>query len=148
MQIVLLRRPLIYLLTFVVTILALIVFLTLRSQASRADDIPPAQTRSQPEQQAREQRLRELDAKLKDPGVLLLRAAEFDPLKTPPPALRLGAAQLEMVQPAKTQIEAQASDVTYFTRLVLESQLIEIKKGRWSRCSKVRAERPKELITA
>ncbi len=108
------RRPLIYVLVFVVALLTIIVFATLRSQAvqsPKADDTPL----NRHEQQAREQRLQDLDTKMKTPGMLLFRAAEFDPLKALPTTLRVGTAQLEMVKAsAATQVEAvQVSESAY-----------------------------------
>jgi hypothetical protein len=70
----------------------------------------------------RSARLRELDEKLKNPGMLLLRAAEFDPRAGEPQPLRLGARRLEMTRlsaaPPTSQLEADkqagASDRAYF----------------------------------
>lgn len=131
------RRPFVYLLTFVLALLTLVVFVTLRSQASRAeqtDDTVPTRSRSRQErqvQEARAQRLRELEAKMKDPGMLLLRAVEFDPLKTTPAAVRIGTAQLEMVKAAKAQIEAQPGDSSYlivqFTGIIKPEQTEELR---------------------
>jgi hypothetical protein len=111
------RRSLIYLFTCVVTVATLIVFVAVRSQASRTEqtnDTPPARNRqAQQEEQARAQRLRELAAKSQDPGMLLLRAAEFDPLKNTPAALSIGNSQLEMVKTGRAQAELQASEAAY-----------------------------------
>jgi len=114
------RRPLIYLLAFVVSLLTIIVFATLRSQAVQSpqspqnDGLPEAAARNRQEQTAREQRLQDLDTKMKNPGMLLFRAAEFDPIKSLPSALRVGTVQLEMVKTPTAQTEAaQTSDSSY-----------------------------------
>ncbi len=115
-----LRRPLIYTFVFVVSLVTLILFATLRSQAvqpPQSDDVPQAEARRQRAEQARAQRLQDLDTKMKTPGMLLFRAAEFDPLKTKPATLRVGATRLEMVKsPVQSvgQTEAvQASAASY-----------------------------------
>lgn len=58
---------------------------------------------------ARAARLRELDEKLKDPRMLLLRAAEFDPRAGEPAPIKLGTRQLEMTRstpPSTSRLEA------------------------------------------
>jgi uncharacterized protein (TIGR03437 family) len=70
-----------------------------------------SQTRADSARDPRSARLRELDARLSDPGMLLLRAAEFDPRRGEPTPLRLGARQLEMTRlapaaPSTSQLEA------------------------------------------
>jgi uncharacterized protein (TIGR03437 family) len=113
-----LRRPLVYLFAFAASLFIIVFFATLRSQAvqsPKADDTP--QTEAQQAEQSRKQRLQDLDTKMKTPGMLLFRAAEFDPLKALPATLRVGALRLEMVKsPTQTaaQIEAvQASAASY-----------------------------------
>ena len=116
-----LRRPLVYILFFVISLLTIIAFATLRSQAvqsPKTDDTPQAAVRSRQAEQAHEQRLQDLDTKMKTPGMLLFRAAEFDPLKAAPRTLRVGTTRLEMIKaPALQstgQIEAaQASASSY-----------------------------------
>ncbi len=57
-------------------------------------------------------RLQELDAKMKNKGMLLLRAAEFDPLQEVPKAVSIGSVQLEMTKASasnQARNEAQAS---------------------------------------
>ena len=46
--------------------------------------------------QERQHRLRELDAKIQNPDMLLLRNAEFDPLQNTPTTLSIGAQQLDI----------------------------------------------------
>ncbi|HEX4951566.1 MAG TPA: S8 family serine peptidase, partial [Blastocatellia bacterium] len=102
------RRPLVCLFAFVASVLTITLCATLRSQAVPAP--PPSEdalAARQQEQQARQQRLQDLDIKMKNPGMLLFRAAEFDPLRAAPPALRIGTAQLEMVQPPAVSRNAQ-----------------------------------------
>lgn len=100
MQAVSLRRSLVTWLTFGCTVLAILV--GLRSQAQKA---PPTF--------AAGQLTSELDASRQDPGMLLLRAAEFDPLKTTPAAVSLGATSLEMVSVPASRSEAQAGASAY-----------------------------------
>jgi uncharacterized protein (TIGR03437 family) len=109
------HRPLISLLVIICALLSLLIVATLRSQASRTEQASDTQpTPSRQASAARAQRLRELETKMKDPGMLLLRAAEFDPLKTAPAALSLGAMKLEMVKTSSAQTEAvQASESAY-----------------------------------
>lgn len=105
------RRAWLYLSAFVISLLILIVWVMLRSQTVQSAQTP---TRAQQAQQARAQRLQDLDTKMKNPGMLLFRAAEFDPRAAAPPAVRVGAAQLEMVKAPTSQVAtAQASDAAY-----------------------------------
>ena len=105
------RRTLLSLLAFVISLLTLLIWATFRWQTVQSSQTP---TRQQQEQQAREQRLQDLDTKMKNPGMLLFRAAEFDPRAAAPAALRVGAAQLEMVKAQTVQAEsAQTSDSSY-----------------------------------
>ncbi len=77
-----------------------------------------AQNTAQQNRQAtreRQQRMQDLDAKMKNPGMLLLRAAEFDPLQNVPVALRIGNQQLEVVkQSAGASRLAFTSSAGYF----------------------------------
>ena len=87
------RRAAIYLLALIVSITSLIIFATIHSQANQTqppatDDSEQIAQRNRKAEKERQQRISELDAKMKNPGMLLLRAAEFDPLKTAPAALR------------------------------------------------------------
>ena len=108
------HRSLIVLFVCVVMLLTMIVFATLRSQAvqsPKSDDVPQAEALAQRAEQARQQRLQDLDTKMKMPGMLLFRAAEFDPLKAKPATLRVGSAELEMVKSPTTQNVAQTEAV-------------------------------------
>ncbi|MBS1809957.1 MAG: S8 family serine peptidase [Acidobacteria bacterium] len=111
-----LRRSFVYFPTLLISLITVIVFITVRSQASQAeqtDDTVTTRSRNNLEQQSREKRLRELDARLSEPGMLLLRAAEFDPLKNTPAAITMAGASLEMVKPNRAQVEAQAGTSSY-----------------------------------
>jgi uncharacterized protein (TIGR03437 family) len=105
-----LRRPILSLFVLTALLVTILSFATLRSQAvqsSKAND--SAQTEAQQAEQSRKQRLQDLDTKMKTPGMLLFRAAEFDPLKNSPATLKVGATRLEMVKSPTTsaaQIEA------------------------------------------
>ena len=91
-----------------VSLLFVFVFAVLRSQANRGAQADETSRQS-------EQRLQELEAKRNHPGMLLFRAAEFDPLQSLPTALRMGTAQLEIVKPPAVQTEAvEPRDSSYW----------------------------------
>lgn len=97
------RRP------FVLSLILLSVVAVIAIFAMTRPDIASSQTASRQENDSRSARLRDLDNKLSDPGMLLMRAAEFDPLVSEPSAIKLGTQQLEMTrlpQPAISQLEA------------------------------------------
>jgi uncharacterized protein (TIGR03437 family) len=103
------RHALLYLLAVVISLLMLLVWITLRARPVASSQ---TLTREQQEQQARAQRLQDLDTKMKNPGMLLFRAAEFDPRAAAPPAVRVGGAQLEMVKAPTAQVAA-AGEASY-----------------------------------
>ncbi len=121
MNTIYLRRPLVYSLAFVLSLLTIIGFATLRSQAvQKADDTP--QPEAQQAQAARAQRLQDLDTKMKTPGMLLFRAAEFDPLKAMPATLRVGGTQLEMVKApaAQNTVQNEATQASTSSYLIVQ----------------------------
>ncbi len=65
--------------------------------------------------QERQERLRELDAKIQNPGMLLMRSAEFDPLQNTPTTLSIGTQQLDMTTRSAAQNKlAVAQESSYF----------------------------------
>src|SRR5205085_4676542 len=67
-----------------------IFFASLATGRTSASGVRPRTTPA-----ALQAQLRELDDQLRDPRFLLLRSGAFDPLSSEPPALRIGAGQLE-----------------------------------------------------
>lgn len=97
-----LRRPAtLWLLTILCVVVVFAVMITTRSRAAQS----PLNTAKGPQNA----RLLELEKKLKDPGMLLLRAAEFDPRVSEPAPLKLGARQLEMTRIAPTVPQTEAA---------------------------------------
>jgi uncharacterized protein (TIGR03437 family) len=92
-------RPAVYLAALAFSVLAFfLIFATARTRASGSQPAPGAQSSRQEPAQREAQylaRLRELDEKLRDPRLLLLRTGEFDPLAGEPSPVRVGQAQLE-----------------------------------------------------
>ena len=122
------RHRVIYVLALMVAITSLIIFATVHSQAIQTqpapitDDTEQIAQRNRKAERERQQRISELDAKMKNPGMLLLRAAEFDPLKTAPAALSIGNQQLQMTAPgaAKNQLELAAGQTSESAYLIVQ----------------------------
>jgi uncharacterized protein (TIGR03437 family) len=108
------RRALFYLIVFaqffIVICLSLV---TARTRAQSSSQDTPAR------EAAWQTRVRELEEKLRDPRVLLLRTGAFDPLTSEPTAVRIGQTQLETTSLAAraarlTTKQAAANQPAYF----------------------------------
>ncbi len=103
-------RSVAILLLILIVFASVVILATGRTQANMNDDsINETQSRGAAKSSPR---LQELDAKMKNKGMLLLRAAEFDPLQEIPKAVSIGSVQLEMTKASvnnQVRTEAQAS---------------------------------------
>ncbi len=107
-------RPVAILLLILTVFASVVILATGHTQANMNDDSideTPSKRTSTPSP-----RLQELDAKMKNKGMLLLRAAEFDPLQEAPKAVSIGSVQLEMTKVSagnQARTEAQAAAASY-----------------------------------
>ena len=65
-------------------------------------------------------RLQELDAKMKNKGMLLLRAAEFDPLQEVPKAVTIGSNQLEMTKASASKLASTEAQISIASYLIVQ----------------------------
>ena len=65
-------------------------------------------------------RLQELDAKMKNKGMLLLRAVEFDPLQEVPKAVTIGSNQLEMTKASASKLASTEAQISIASYLIIQ----------------------------
>lgn len=96
------RRSLVFWFALGALVLGILLLIAFRSQAQQT----PRTITALPDSEA--------EARRRDPGQLLFRAAEFDPLQFAPAAVRIGGASLEMGRASQARAELQAGDASYW----------------------------------